>query len=120
MYNDEVMERYQNPRFYGKPGKYNISLEESSTTCGDHIHFYIEIEDGKVKDIGFEGNGCIISMVSSDLFCESARGKTVEEVVGADPDKYVSEFPVPISPGRLNCALLPLKSFKKVQEKLKK
>ncbi len=113
MYNDEVMDRYQNPIYIGKPDSYDIVIDEASSSCGDKITFYIERENDIVKEIRFEGDGCIISMVSTDLFCEKATGKKIEEIMKIDETEYVRNFPVEITPGRLNCALLPIRAFRR-------
>ncbi len=113
MYNDEVMDRYQNPLFYGKLEKCNITIDEASTSCGDKIILYVEQEEGKIKDIRFQGDGCIISMVSTDLFCEKAKGKRIDDIIKIDESTYIKEFPLDISPGRINCALLPVRAFKR-------
>ncbi|MGC8655179.1 MAG: iron-sulfur cluster assembly scaffold protein [Thermoplasmata archaeon] len=113
MYNDEIMDRYQNPSYFGKPEKYTIVIDEASTSCGDKIILYIQEENGVIKQIKFEGDGCIISMVSTDLFCEKATGRNIEEIMKIDESDYVKNFPVEITPGRLNCALLPIRAFRR-------
>ena len=34
----------------------------NNPTCGDRIHLTMKVEDGKVEDAKFEGEGCSISM----------------------------------------------------------
>ena len=35
--------------------KPSISVHENNPTCGDDITIYLDIEDGKVKDVKFSG-----------------------------------------------------------------
>ena len=44
--------------------------------CGDKVTVYLTFENGKVKDVGFEGRGCAISMASASLMTEIVKGKT--------------------------------------------
>lgn len=120
MYNDEIMDRYTNPGYFGKPSEFNIMIDEASTTCGDKIKLFIKENNGIIEDIRFEGDGCIISMVSTDLFCEKAKGKKIEEVGNIEEVYYLDNFPVEITPGRINCALLPLRAFKRYINRRKK
>jgi len=113
MYNDEIMDRYQNPYYFGKPEKYSIVIDEASTSCGDKITLYIQEENGFIKEIKYEGDGCIISMVSTDLFCEKATGRSIDDIMRIDESDYVKNFPVEITSGRLNCALLPIRAFRR-------
>jgi nitrogen fixation NifU-like protein len=39
----------------------------------------VDVEDGRIKDIGFEGHGCAISTASASMMTESLKGKTLEE-----------------------------------------
>ena len=48
--------------------------------CGDTVTIYLEVADGVVTDIGFEGRGCAISMASASMMTEMLRGKSVDEV----------------------------------------
>ncbi len=113
MYNDEVMDRYQNPVKYRRMENYNIKIDEASTTCGDKIILYVKTNGGKIEDMTWQGEGCILSMVSTDLFCENSVGRDIESVKGTDDLKFVESFPVKISPGRINCVLLPLRALRR-------
>ena len=42
--------------------------------CGDHITVYLILEDGKVKDIHFDGSGCAISKSSASMMTECLKG----------------------------------------------
>ncbi len=113
MYNDEVMDRYQNPLKYGKIDDFDLKIDESSSSCGDKIILYVKTNDGKVEDMRWEGEGCILSQVSTDMFCESSIGKEVESIKSQDDMKFIESFPVKTTSGRFNCVLLPLKALRR-------
>ncbi|TGG87490.1 Fe-S cluster assembly sulfur transfer protein SufU [Geotoga petraea] len=48
-------------------------------SCGDEIKIFIKPENGIIKDVSFEGHGCIISQASAAIMCDTIKGKTVEE-----------------------------------------
>jgi nitrogen fixation NifU-like protein len=39
---------------------------------------YLDVDDGLVRDIGFEGSGCAILLASASLMTLAVKGKTVE------------------------------------------
>lgn len=53
-------------------------IELLNPTCGDILQMAYRIEDGKITDVAFTGQGCAISMASADMICELLEGKTVE------------------------------------------
>lgn len=113
MYNDEVMDRYQNPVKNGKIEDFDIKIDESSTTCGDRVVLYAKTNQGKIEEMKWEGEGCILSVVSTDLFCENAVGKDLKSLKEQDDLKFIQDFPIEISPGRVNCVLLPLRALRR-------
>ena len=112
-YNDEVMDRYQNPVKNGRMDDCDIKIDEASTTCGDKVVLYIKTNGNKIEDMRWEGEGCILSVVSTDLFCENSIGKDIRSIKEIDDLAFVENFPIKISPGRINCVLLPLRAFRR-------
>lgn len=76
-----IMDHYQNPRHKHEISdvKY-LSKHMSSSSCIDDITVYMDIEDGKVKDIAFNGVGCTISTASTSILTELLTGQPVEKV----------------------------------------
>jgi nitrogen fixation NifU-like protein len=48
--------------------------------CGDEVTLRVAVEDGKVAQISWDGEGCSISMASASVLSELAEGMTVEEL----------------------------------------
>src|SRR5690606_39166412 len=49
--------------------------------CGDRIQLTLKLEDGKVQDAKFEGEGCSISMSSASMMTQAIKGKKLEEAL---------------------------------------
>ncbi len=47
--------------------------------CGDRVTVYLQVEDGAVRDIAFEGTGCAISIAAASMMTQSLKGKSVAE-----------------------------------------
>lgn len=52
---------------------------EMNGTCGDIIKIFLKINNGKICEASFYTSGCGASIVSGDMACELAQGKTIDE-----------------------------------------
>lgn len=57
----------------------NYELEGVNPSCGDDIVLKLKIEDGKITDGSYVGDGCAISQASADMMLDLIIGKTEEE-----------------------------------------
>ncbi len=79
LYRDVIVDHYNHPRNYGKPEKSDIVVEGKNPVCGDEITIYLNVKDGVIADVHFEGKGCSISIASASVMTESLIGKNLEE-----------------------------------------
>lgn len=73
------MEHFKNPMNAGEIKDADGIGEVGNPTCGDVMKITIKVEGGKIKDIKFKTFGCVAAISSSDMLCELAKGKTLEE-----------------------------------------
>ena len=79
LYQEVIVDHNRSPRNFGKPAAANTSLEGFNPLCGDRLTLYLRVAADKIADIGFDGNGCAISVASASLMTEAMKGKTVDE-----------------------------------------
>lgn len=113
MYVENIMDHFNNPRNYGRIENASISLRELNPLCGDLIEVFAIIKNGKLERISFTGKGCAISQAAASLLTEEITGKTIPQVKKITNDEMVKLLAIPISPVRLKCALLALKTVEK-------
>jgi nitrogen fixation NifU-like protein len=112
MYRDYILDHYKNPRNQGElPGATN-TYADSNPLCGDELSMALRIDDDRVADVRFSGKGCAISQASASILTEEIKGKTLDEVKAIDRDHILGNLGIPISPARIKCALLSLKTLK--------
>jgi nitrogen fixation NifU-like protein len=80
LYQELILDHNKRPRNFKKLEDANRSAEGYNPLCGDKVKIYARLEDGRVKDVSFEGSGCAISKASASVMTESLKGKTVAEV----------------------------------------
>lgn len=59
----------------------NIVLEGVNPSCGDDIWLKLKVEDGRITDGAFVGDGCAISQASADMMLDLIVGKSEEEAM---------------------------------------
>lgn len=125
LYQQVILDHNKSPRNFRKMENASSKAEGYNPLCGDHIDVYVLVEDGIVKDVSFNGEGCAISKASASVMTSMLKGKTKEEAeklfnkfhdlvtgkLGDDPDvedlgklavfASVQEFPI-----RVKCASL--------------
>ncbi len=123
LYQRVILDHNKNPRNFYKPDGSNRKAEGYNPVCGDQITIHARLEEGMVREIGFQGSGCAISRASASLMTEAVEGKSRSETqtiferlqrmlsgTGFESDEPgglnalsgVRRFPV-----RIKCALLP-------------
>jgi nitrogen fixation protein NifU and related proteins len=78
LYRQVIMDHYKNPRNKGALEEGNLTIDMNNPTCGDRIHLTMKVEDGKVVDAKFDGEGCSISMSSASMMTQAIKGKDVD------------------------------------------
>jgi nitrogen fixation NifU-like protein len=80
LYEEVILDHNRNPRNYrSKPEDCNCTALGHNPLCGDEVQVHLRVEDGVIKDIAFEGQGCAISTASASLMTEALKGKTEAE-----------------------------------------
>lgn len=80
LYRQVIMDHYKNPRNKGTLNQ-GLTLEMNNPTCGDRIQLHFIVENDRVIDAKFEGEGCSISLASASMMTQVVKGKTVEEAL---------------------------------------
>ncbi len=114
IYREKILAHYKNPQNFGRIKNPDASLEEGNPLCGDKIGMEVQIEDKKIKEIAFWGEGCAISQASASLLTEKVKGQSLEETKKLTKDDILNLLGIELSPARLKCALLPLEVLQKV------
>lgn len=108
-YREYILDHYRDPRNYGKLEHPDVHSEDSNPLCGDQLGMDLQVADGRVTAVRFQGRGCAISQASASMLSEMIEGKTVEEVVALGKNDVLEAIGIPISPARTKCAFLSLR-----------
>ena len=112
IYREIILEHSKHPRNRGTLDPADFTYEDVNPMCGDEIRIDVRVRDDHISEIRFSGRGCAVSQASASILTEMAEGKTLAEVKGIGKDELLDEIGIPVSPARMNCALLGLKVLK--------
>lgn len=123
MYNEKVMDHFQNPRNVGEIEDADGMGQVGNPQCGDIMKIYIKVKDDVIEDIKFKTFGCAAAIATSSIITEMVKGKTIDEALkikNLDVAKELGGLP----PVKLHCSNLAadalqeaIKDYKKKKQK---
>ena len=124
MYSKKVLERFQHPKFSGEIPDADGVGEVGNMKCGDIMRVYIKVEKKRgneiIKDIKFLTYGCVAAVASSDVLCEIAKGKTLDEALKITSKDIVNAMGGEVPAIKVHCSVLAQNALKKAIEEYKK
>jgi nitrogen fixation NifU-like protein len=79
LYQEVILDHTKKPRNFRKLENANHQAAGHNPLCGDKVTIYLQVEEGVIKDISFQGQGCAVSTASASMLTESLKGKTQAE-----------------------------------------
>lgn len=79
LYQEVILEHSKKPKNFRVLETANHRAEGFNPLCGDHFTVYVDVTDGSINDIGFQGSGCAISKASASMMTQMLKGKTETE-----------------------------------------
>ena len=81
LYRDVILDHCRNPRKQHNIEHPDIVADAVNPFCGDEIHIRMNLDsDGRVNDIGFEGEGCSINQSAGSMLAEVIESNSLEEM----------------------------------------
>lgn len=112
IYREIILDHSRNPHHKGRLDPADVSHEEVNPLCGDEIRVEARITDGVLTEVVFDGRGCAVSQASASILMDMVHGRPVAEVLAISREDLLDELGIPVSPARMKCALLGLKTLK--------
>lgn len=106
---------------HGRSSPYKKIMENPTKTaeienplCGDNLKIDIKITEGKITDICFAGDGCLISQAAASLLLDKVKKvKRIDKIKQFNKDTIVNLLGFHPTPSRMKCAVLSLEALQK-------
>ena len=79
LYQEVILDHNKSPRNYRTMANANRKAQGYNPLCGDQVTIYVQLDEGIIKDISFQGSGCAISKASASLMTSALKGKSEAE-----------------------------------------
>lgn len=117
LYREAILDLSRNPLNKKKLADFDYHHKENNPLCGDEVELFVKLEQGKVSDAGFQGDGCAISQASVSLLTDYIKGKSAAELGKISREEILDLLGLKnLNPTRQRCALLGLKTLQKSLE----
>lgn len=135
LYREELIEEARNPKHFGELEHAQEHLAAANPTCGDEIAIHIRWEGGTVPPDGsgglsprgthqtevvgeatFTGRGCMVTMASASRLLTRMQGMLRANLEAITEDDALKIFGDPVTPGRLDCALMPFLALRQMKK----
>lgn len=80
LYQQIILDHNKNPKNFKKLEPHTHTAEGYNPLCGDRLNLYLNVHEGVIEDVGFEGSGCAISKASASVMTTAVKGKKLNEV----------------------------------------
>lgn len=111
-YEEVILDHWRNPRNKGRLPNPDLVGVEVNPLCGDAVRLELRVQDGKVAEVKFDGQGCAISQAAASLLTELIQGRSLAELEEMKAEELLSALGGVIET-RLTCALLPLRALRR-------
>jgi nitrogen fixation NifU-like protein len=111
LYRENILDHYRNPRNWGLQDDYTVNEEGINTLCGDKIVIQVDVVEGKIRNMRFEGEGCAISRAAASLLSENVKGQSVKKIEDMSIKNVEELLGVEVPPMRVKCAILALETM---------
>jgi nitrogen fixation protein NifU and related proteins len=77
MYQQIILDHYKHPQHRGEIDPFDAEVHHVNPTCGDEVTLRLRLEDGRVADLSWVGEGCSISQASTSVMSGLVVGEPV-------------------------------------------
>ena len=85
MYSKQVLEHLENPRNVGVLEDATGFGEATNPVCGDVLHLYLKIVDGKIVAASFKAQACPPCIAAASVLTEMISGLAIDDALRLEP-----------------------------------
>lgn len=112
LYQEQLLEEYAHPHCWGLLEKPSCSARYGNASCGDTITVSLLVDESDViTAVGWEGEGCAVSMAGMSVLAQAIQGQSVTVVAKWQYQQVQKLLGLEqISPSRIACLQMGLLS----------
>ncbi len=108
LFTPEVLDHWRHPRNFRRLAAPDVAHEAVSAVCGDRIRLELRLENERVAEAAFHGDGCALAIASASMLTEVLPARPIAEAAALPDELLLSRFDAALPADRRACVLLPL------------
>lgn len=112
LYAENILDHSKHPHHNGELADASVTHTENNPSCGDTVTLQLRIEEDKIADIAWTGDGCAISQAGMSMVSDELMGMCVLDAESLTEGRIKDLLGVPVGTRRIKCALLGLHTLK--------
>ena len=76
LYQETILDHSKRPHNFHEIPEATAKAVGHNPLCVDRVTVYLRLDDGKLADVAFVGQGCAISKASASLMTDAVKGKS--------------------------------------------
>ena len=112
MYNDKVLEAFNNPKNVGEIENADGVGLVGNASCGDIMQIFLKIENDIIVDAKFKTFGCAAAIATSSTATEMVKGMHIDEALKLT-NKKVVECLGGLPSQKIHCSVLAEEAIQK-------
>jgi nitrogen fixation protein NifU and related proteins len=81
IYQQIILDHYKNPTHRTELADFDAEVHHVNPTCGDEVTLRVKVNDGRIAELGWVGEGCSISQASTSVMSDLVVGTDVAEAL---------------------------------------
>lgn len=84
IFRELILDHYRRPKNKGALDEPTVTVAMRNPFCGDEIELMLRIEDDRVSEVRFQGQGCSISQASASMMTEALAGRSLDDALALE------------------------------------
>lgn len=116
LYREVLLDLYEHPQFKKQLPNATHRAQAVNASCGDEGTLFFQIENEKIVDVGWQGQGCVMSTAAMETVCSLLLNNDQTSVKAVDRQRLLKELELSsLAPGREKCLMLPLHALENIK-----
>lgn len=86
LYQSIILDHYREKHHSGLREPYDVEVHHVNPSCGDELTLRVRLDDARITDVSYHGEGCSISQASTSAMTDLVIGADVDHAMGLYDD----------------------------------
>jgi nitrogen fixation NifU-like protein len=90
VYSETVVDHFEHPRNVGEIEGADVEAEDENPVCGDRLHVWLRVGDGRVLEMRWRAEGCAPAIAAASVTSDLVSGMPIADARALDRDRITA------------------------------